>query len=203
MPDVIEAFQGDDYEYEEYTLEEAYFNQLEEERLAKKRRKNKKKKRKKYYDDEYGDEYEDDGDEWTELSQTGYPHDFTYALSSYNDQPFITGAYSNTSHSNLLKEVGLPLLIQRRLTSKLVSRLVLINKIINSKTPSYLKKLLPAKADSSHNTRQSKIRPDVLASAATHRGKTMIISNLICNYFNHLRFVARGEVASGSAAVSV
>ena len=36
-----------------------------------------------------------DGYEWTELSQTGYPHDFTYALSSYNDQPFITGAYSN------------------------------------------------------------------------------------------------------------
>merc|ERR1719310_1677593 len=36
-----------------------------------------------------------DGYEWTELSQTGYPHDFTYALGSYNDQPFITGAYSN------------------------------------------------------------------------------------------------------------
>ena len=57
LPDVIEAFQGDDYEYEEYTLEEAYFNQLEEERLAKKRRKNKKKKRKKYYDDEYDSDY--------------------------------------------------------------------------------------------------------------------------------------------------
>ena len=41
LPDVIEAFQGDDYEYDEYTLEEMYFNQLEEERLAKKRRKKK------------------------------------------------------------------------------------------------------------------------------------------------------------------
>ena len=36
-----------------------------------------------------------DGHEWTELSLTGYPHDFTYALGSYNDLPFITGAYSN------------------------------------------------------------------------------------------------------------
>ena len=36
-----------------------------------------------------------DGYEWTELSLTGYPHDFTYALGSYNDLPFITGAYSN------------------------------------------------------------------------------------------------------------
>ena len=51
LPDVIEAFQGD--EYDEYTLEEAYFNQLEEERLAKKRRKKKKKNRRKYYDDDY------------------------------------------------------------------------------------------------------------------------------------------------------
>ena len=56
LPDVIEAFQGDDYEYDEYTLEEMYFNQLEEERLAKKRRK--KKNRKKYYDsDDYDYDY--------------------------------------------------------------------------------------------------------------------------------------------------
>ena len=53
LPNVIEAFQGDDYEYDEYTLEEMYFNQLEEERLAKKRRK--KKNRKKYYSSDDSD----------------------------------------------------------------------------------------------------------------------------------------------------
>ena len=53
IPDVIETVQsvfgdGDDdyYDYGEYTLEEAYFNQLEEERLEKKREKKRKKKRK-------------------------------------------------------------------------------------------------------------------------------------------------------------
>ena len=46
-------------DYEEYTLEEAYFNQLEEKRLEKERRKKKKKKikRKYYYDSEDGDYY--------------------------------------------------------------------------------------------------------------------------------------------------
>ena len=50
IPDVIETVQSvfgdDDYDYGEYTLEEAYFNQLEEERLEKKREKKRKKKRK-------------------------------------------------------------------------------------------------------------------------------------------------------------
>jgi len=51
IPDVIETVQSalgvDDYEdYDEYTLEEAFFNQLEEERLEKKREKRRKKKRK-------------------------------------------------------------------------------------------------------------------------------------------------------------
>ena len=52
----MEAFQGEDYD--EYTLEEAYFNQLEEERLAKKRRQKKKKKKKyNYYDEDYDSDY--------------------------------------------------------------------------------------------------------------------------------------------------
>ena len=56
LPDVMEAFQGEDYD--EYTLEEAYFNQLEEERLEKKRRKKKKKRKKyNYYDSEDEDYY--------------------------------------------------------------------------------------------------------------------------------------------------
>lgn len=50
IPDVIETVQSalgvDDLDYEEYTLEEAFFNQLEEERLEKKREKRRKKKRK-------------------------------------------------------------------------------------------------------------------------------------------------------------
>ena len=53
IPDVIEEVQSifgvngdEDYDYGEYTLEEAYFNQLEEERLEKKREKKRKNKRK-------------------------------------------------------------------------------------------------------------------------------------------------------------
>merc|ERR1711935_911714 len=53
-PDVIKTVQSDfgwddEYDYDdygEYTLEEAFFNQLEEERREKKREKRKKKKRK-------------------------------------------------------------------------------------------------------------------------------------------------------------
>ena len=51
IPDVIEEVQSifgvnGDEDYDEYTLEEAYFNQLEEERLEKKREKKRKNKRK-------------------------------------------------------------------------------------------------------------------------------------------------------------
>ena len=54
IPNVIDAVTNDgdsdeldeDYDYDgEYTLEEAYFNQLEEERREKKRKKKKKKKK--------------------------------------------------------------------------------------------------------------------------------------------------------------
>jgi len=53
IPEVINTVKSDfgwdeeyDLDYGEYTLEEAFFNQLEEERLEKKREKRKKKKRK-------------------------------------------------------------------------------------------------------------------------------------------------------------
>ena len=39
-----------EYDYEEYTLEEAFFNQLEEERERKKKKKKKRKKNNDYYD---------------------------------------------------------------------------------------------------------------------------------------------------------
>ena len=62
----------------------------------------------------------------------------------------ITGAYNHTSHVHLLKELGLPLLSQRRQ----VSKIILIHKIITNHTPSYLKRLLPTMTDHSHETRQ-------------------------------------------------
>ena len=61
----------------------------------------------------------------------------------------ITGAYNNTNHGRLLKETGLSLLAKRRKFAKVI----LINKIIKDKTPTYLKHLLPAR-NQTRNTRQ-------------------------------------------------
>ena len=51
----------------------------------------------------------------------------------------ITSAYRHTSHMTLLKEVGLPLLKQRRI----ISKLTLFYKILNKLTPRYLRTILP------------------------------------------------------------
>ena len=58
----------------------------------------------------------------------------------------ITRAYTNTSHIHLLQELWLSLLSHRRTLSKII----LMYKIINSLTPSYLRDLLPS-AESIHN----------------------------------------------------
>ena len=51
ISELIPEFGDDDYyDYEEYTLEEAFFNQLEEERERKKKKKKKRKKNNDYYD---------------------------------------------------------------------------------------------------------------------------------------------------------
>ncbi len=63
----------------------------------------------------------------------------------------ITGAYAHTSHFRLLKEVGLNPLSQRRMAAKVI----ILYKILNDLTPSYLKKLLPDRSKSKYTTRRT------------------------------------------------
>ena len=63
----------------------------------------------------------------------------------------ITGAYTNTTHIQLLKELGLSLLSQRRI----VSKLLMIFKIRNFLTPEYLRNLLPPDEEPHYQTRNA------------------------------------------------
>jgi len=63
----------------------------------------------------------------------------------------ITGAYTNTKHACLLKELGLSLLCHRRT----VSKVILIYKMIYNLTPKYLKSLLPQEEPTRYHTRNS------------------------------------------------
>ena len=62
----------------------------------------------------------------------------------------ISGAYRHTKHTNLLKELGLALLSQRRI----VSKVVLLYKMITDRTPAYLRSLLPGQRQARYQTRQ-------------------------------------------------
>ena len=62
----------------------------------------------------------------------------------------ITGAYTHTSHTDLFAELGLPLLTKRRKMAKLI----LLHKIINGQTPTYLRDILPPVQVRNYNTRQ-------------------------------------------------
>ena len=62
----------------------------------------------------------------------------------------ITGAYKHTKHLNLLKELGLAPLSQRRI----ISKVVLVYKMITNRTPQYLHTLLPQTRPGRYQIRQ-------------------------------------------------